>query len=97
MTDEQDDDANYEDSDCQQLFYTLANMLDFALRSHDPFCVTLGAMKAIGCVLNGLDIDSHREGLQVIREAAEIIEEEIQERVRNETLVAAEELTTTKH
>src|SRR6266487_622322 len=82
MTDEHD-----EDSDCQQLFYTLANLLDFALRSHDPFCVVLHAMKAIGCTLNGLDIDSHREGLEVIREATEIIEQELQERLGKEMSV----------
>ncbi len=93
MTDEHDDDANYEDSDCQQMFYALANMLDFALRSHDPFCVTLGAMKAIGCTLNNLDVDSHREGLEVIKEAADIIEQEIQERVGKEMLSSVGELT----
>ncbi len=79
------------------MFYTLANFLDFALRSHDPFCVTLATMQSIGCVLNELDVEAHREGLQVIREAAEIIEAELKERLGKKMLSSVGELTTTKH
>ena len=90
MTDEHDE---HEDSDCQQMFYVLVNFMEFALRSHDPGCVTLATMKAIGCTLSQLDIDSHREGLEVIREATEIIEQELQERLGKEMSVVEEAMT----
>ncbi len=59
MNDEHDE---HEDSDCAQMYYVLGNFLEFALRSHDPGCVTLATMKAIGCTLDQLDIASQPGG-----------------------------------
>jgi hypothetical protein len=89
------DDQDEHEASCEQMYYALVNFMDFALHSHDPSCVTLSAMQAIGCTLNQLDIESHREGLHIIREAADIIEQELRKRVGKEMLGAEE--TTTRH
>ena len=94
MTDKQDNHDEHENSDCQQMFYALANFMEFALRSHDPVCVTLGTMQAIGCTLDQLDIASYREGIETIKQALEIIEQQLQERLGEEMSVAEE---ATKH
>ena len=85
MTDDEHDEQDDEDDDCAWMYYTLGKFVNFALKLiprskliKGRLHLTSNTMQAIGDNLKQLGIDGQREGVRVIRELADAIEEEIQ-------------------